>query len=73
MSVQPESTTTQKFRQMLHTGQGQPIPQWAKDEARAAMMDAYNVSKSTREACQVYEEVLRSYGYTPDDCEGDDL
>lgn len=67
------TTTTKEFRQMLHRGEGQPIPQWVKDEAKAAMMEAYNVSKSTREANRVYEEVLRAYGYAPDDCEGDDL
>lgn len=69
MSVQPAPTTTKDFRQMLHSGEGQPTREFATLEARRIMMEAYNASKSTREACQVYNEVMRLYGYEPLDLE----
>lgn len=67
------TTTTKEFRQMLHRGEGQPTREFAHQEAVKAMMSAYRATGSTREANRVYEEVLRAYGYAPDDCEGDDL
>lgn len=65
------TATTKEFRQMLHSGEGQPIPQWVKTEARRAAMDTLRMTGGdTREANRVYEETFRAYGYEPDDCEG---